>query len=608
MNTKLFALAALALSITACLQDELADDIRLPEGKYPLVIRSAALQTGISTSATVDGTWSTGERVALKVDGDDATYTYTVENSQGAMSGNYYWQTTAPITVQGFYPYEAAAAAEWEVHSSQDIEENYYGSDLLVSPKEQITWEGKDNASLDFCHQTAKVVMNIVNDEFVASIGNAFDVTINGVVLSGTFNPPASGSYGTWNTDGRQASAITPHTAATTDGYAATFEALVIPQTISNGTDLFIFNVDGYDPFIYVPGGDIEWKPGYEYTYTVTIAATGLSVSVAESSIGWNTAGNTGTGSVIMPGIREVGVNQYEVWDAAGLDIWADLVRRGNSNASCKLLADIAYDSPKEWVPIGNGELLYSGTFDGNGKTISNITITAVYEYYGLFGRVNDGGTIKNLNVKNMTVTSTSAFAYIGGIAGSSTGTIEGCTIMGSKIGGAGYPSDVGGIAGGLHYGRIYRCQITGSTIEGTRRIGGIVGDNSSSTEVKACSFEGSIAHVGGLESVPNMGGIAGISRSAVTACWAACQLSYPTQQYFSDYVGGVVGNNTDTITACYWQSDDISKGVGKGTDNTTRVSTWQEAVEGMNAALTGYDWRWELLDGNTYPTLVQNN
>ena len=45
MNTKFFALAALALSMTACLQDELADDIRPPEGKYALVIRSAALQT-----------------------------------------------------------------------------------------------------------------------------------------------------------------------------------------------------------------------------------------------------------------------------------------------------------------------------------------------------------------------------------------------------------------------------------------------------------------------------------------------------------------------------------------------------------------------------------
>lgn len=227
-------------------------------GKSPSPPTGLTVAIPSSTSSTVDGSWNTGEKVALKVDGDDATYTYTVENSQGAMSGDYYWQSTAPITVQGFYPYEAAAAAEWEVHSRQDIEENYYGSDLLVSPKEQITWEGKDNASLDFCHQTAKVVMNIVDDKFVAAIGNAFDVTINGVALSGTFDPPASGNYGTWNTDGRQASAITPHTATAADGYAATFEALVIPQPISNGTELFIFNVDGYDPFIYVPGGPLN--------------------------------------------------------------------------------------------------------------------------------------------------------------------------------------------------------------------------------------------------------------------------------------------------------------------------------------------------------------
>ena len=204
-----------------------------------------------------------------------------------------------------------------------------------------------------------------------------------------------------------------------------------------------------------------------------------------------------------------------------------------------------------------------------------------------------------------MTVTSTATnHAYIGGIAGLSSGTIEGCTIMGSKIGGAGYPSDVGGIAGYNSYGKIYRCQVTGSTIEGTRRLGGIVGDNSSSTEVKACSFEGSIVKVGDSPLI-FIGGIAGVSYATITACWTACHLSYSPQMP----IGGIVGDNFGTgMTACYWQSDDVSTGAGGGPDNTIRVSTWQEAVEGMNAALAGYDWRWELLDGNTYPTLVQNN
>ena len=85
MRIRFFALAALALSLAACTQDELADDNRLPEGEYPVVIRATGLsveatpQAAPSTRATVDGDWQGVTSVALKT--GDAVKEYTVTAS-----------------------------------------------------------------------------------------------------------------------------------------------------------------------------------------------------------------------------------------------------------------------------------------------------------------------------------------------------------------------------------------------------------------------------------------------------------------------------------------------------------------------------------------------
>ena len=242
----------------------------------------------------MEGTWDGSEEIALKVDGDDDTYTYTVD-TYGNMSGDYYWKSTDDITVQGFYPFEAATATEWKVESQQDIKENYQGSDLLVSQKEQITWVGKNNASLTFYHQTAKVVVNIKKEGIMAE-NREHEVAIQGA-LSGTFTAPTDeDTFGSWTADASEGSSITPQTITPTNEYAASYQALLIPQTINE--EFISITIDG-KTFHYTPETETTLEPGHVYTYNITVLYYGLKVSVEQSPT-W-TDGNDGTGSVALP-------------------------------------------------------------------------------------------------------------------------------------------------------------------------------------------------------------------------------------------------------------------------------------------------------------------
>ena len=321
-----------------------------------------------------------------------------------------------------------------------------------------------------------------------------------------------------------------------------------------------------------------------------------------ESNIGW-TDGANGTGAVSLPGIKDLGNNQYEVSNAAGLDKWVEIAR-SNSNASCTLTNDIDYNHG-EWTPIGN----YTGTFDGGEHTISNIKIEqAESDRSGLFGQISQGGTVKNLNVKNITIKNTNSKSINGGIAGiNNGGTIEGCTVTDSEIIG-GYC--VGGIIGSNKNdgSQISGCHVE-ATLSASHKVGGIVGENSISGSIIASSYKGTI------HNAFQAGGIIGTNTSSyVTACWADCTLSGTGIDS-----GGVASwSSGGTITACYWSGYD-GNGIGYNSIEAPTISdvtkvegttTWQTAVAGMNAALANAScsWRWELLDGNTYPTLVPNN
>lgn len=202
-----------------------------------------------------------------------------------------------------------------------------------------------------------------------------------------------------------------------------------------------------------------------------------------------------------------------------------------NVKSSAKLTADIdlsdfchaADDSKieKSWVPIGNSNNKYQGTFDGNNKTITNLYINASQLNVGLFGCTYEG-TIKNLTFEYANVTNTNN--YVGVLVGKAFwgSTLQNIKISNTcQIKGGNY---TGGIAGYLD-GNAYNC-VNCATVQGIKYIGGLCGFYSISrtgNSMTACANYGNVTAsslgVGGLvgyfdsgtiQDCANYGGVKG--------------------------------------------------------------------------------------------------
>jgi hypothetical protein len=185
--------------------------------------------------------------------------------------------------------------------------------------------------------------------------------------------------------------------------------------------------------------------------------------------------------------------------------------------------------------PIGDLRS-FTGVFDGNGHTLSNVVINQPGNLYvGLFSKLESGGEIRNLGVENMNITGT---YYVGGLVGINHGcTISSCYATGTVSGVYG----VGGLVGENYSGTIMACYATGSVSGSGGCVGGLVGINSG--PVSFCYAKGAISGggcVGGL--------VGGNYVSALTSCYATGTVTGTSYS-----VGGLVGVNEEgTITSCY--------------------------------------------------------
>ena len=573
MKTRFFALAALALSLAACTQDEQADDNRLPEGEYPVVIRATGLsveatpQAAPSTRATVDGDWQGVQTVALKM--GDAVKEYTVTastDSKSAMLSSennpHYWTSRDPITVSAWWPLDDTDITRMpavKVAEDQSTQEAFAASDFIAAIDRTVEF---DEPKLTFTHRTARITVALKPGTGITSVAGA---TVSLMSLSAdNENPTAIQTY-----------------------YASgnTYEALTAPQTVAAGKPFIRVELGGGN-FYFRPQNDVVLEAGNRYKYTVKVNATGLTLEGC--TIGSWEPGQGESGAAEDLGYNyDTTTKTYTVYNADGLLAWNEAAQKDKS-INCTLSADINM-AGKEWTPIGTDENnSYNGTFDGNGKTITGLTVNqSEKNYAGLFGCLGSDGKVQNLTLENVHI---SGVFYVGSVVGTNFGTVSGCTASGNITG---TESCIGGVVG-QNKGTVTGCTVSGN-ISSNQYTGGVVGENFGT--VSACyhatgDVTGNINYVGGVVGWNYYG--------TVTACYHVN--GNVTATY--NWVGSVAGYNggVGSVTACYWNdSPDPGIGYDNGSGQATKVDgtdvTWADAVDAMNSALqsAGSEWRYEL-------------
>ena len=594
MRHRLFIPAATALlfALAACTQDELAGDNRLPEGEYPVFIRATGLSVETtllaapSTRASVDGDWQGVTSVALKM--GDAVKEYTVTASTDFKSATlsrendpHYWINRDPITVSAWWPFDNADITQMpavKVAEDQSKLADFQNSDFISAENRKVEF---NNPTLEFNHRTARVAIELKPGTGFTSVAGA---TVSLVSLSADNGNPTA--IKTYNASGN------------------TYEALTAPQTVAAGKPFVKVELGG-GTFYFRPQNNVVLEAGSRYKYTVKVNTTGLTLEGC--TIGsWADGGGESGAAEDLGYIYDSNTKTYTVYNADGLLNVAELVNGGKTDMNITLTADIDLTG-KGWTPIGTDyDNSYKGTFDGGGHTITGLTFTTNDEYAGLFGWLNRAGTVKNVVMEGVQITSNQIYGgSIGGVAGYSWGTIENCSVSGS-VSGTVY---VGGVVGAQIGGSITGCS-SFATVKGTVDVGGVAGQTNSSATLTACYATGNVT----LEIAPKKniagGGLVGMNAgSSLLACYATGNVTSTGSSTGKVHIGGFLGNNYTTVTACYWKNNH-EQGIGYNRESTgaTKVDgtgvTWKNAVDAMNTALqnAGSEWRYEL--NGALPTL----
>ena len=508
--------SALLLLLAACTKDELADGDRLPEGQYPLEI--ARITLGVEggeaqpwgapatrVSENGDGTgsvFSAGDRFAVQINAEEGIYIVQDDGSIKAESP-LYWSDSGEHTVTAWYP---------ATGGTLDLSDQSQSLAYLLGGSG--TGDYQTPVELTFTHRLAKVRVTPTGDALGEVQSLQLYTYTQCTYEKGTV---VQGSQEGWIEMKR--------CEYTENGVSFTcWEANVVPgYTITK----LMANNDNKERDL---SAAITPEAGKFYNITLDKDK----------------------------GYTDDGQGNYTVTSAEGLMNVAELVNGGKTDINITLDTDLDLTG-KEWTPIGNYEKQYTGTFDGNGKTITGLTFNQPEtNNVGLIGNLGENGMVQDVKLDKVNIKAN---------------------------------NNVGGIVGTNKGGSIIGCSVSGD-ISGVRQVGGVMGWFTGNGIATACY------HVGSVSGSEYVGGVAGDSSyGSLTACYHVGNVTG------SQYVGGVTGIATGSLAkviACYWNGYD-GNGIGLGRGEATQVDgttvTWKTAVDAMNAALqnAGSEWRYEL-------------
>ena len=586
----LLAAAALLLATAACTKDELADGDRLPEGQYPLEIARITLSVeggeaqpwgapATRVSEKEDGNSSkfdADDKFAVQIDDKGEVGTYTVQNdgSVEAETPLYWSDRDEAHTVTAWYP---------ATGGTLDLSDQSQSLAYLLGGSG--TGDYQTPVTLTFAHRLAKVRVTPSDD--------ALDQVQSLQLYTYTQCTYEKGKAGQGSQEG--------------------WIEMKKCEYTENGATITCWEAN------VVPG------------YTITkLQANGteernLSAAITpEAGKFYNITLNKDKG------YTDDGQGNYTVTSAEGLKNIAKLVNEEwKLGINITLTADIDLKGI-DWTPIGKDDnKAYTGTFDGNGKTITGLTVTGSYKYAGLFGDIDENGTVKNVVLEDVQITSDNSSGYAGGVAGDSWGTIENCSVSGSVSG----TTFAGGVVGSQWGGSITGCN-SSATVKGVIFAGGIAGETNSGASLTGCYATGDVTVENDGTNNSHAGGVVGYNGGGtLTACYATGSVTGSGSGTI--YVGGVTGSNNlgtltacyhakrningpngttggvvgrnfkgsmiggGIITACYWGDNGQTQGIGEdqvGTGGTTQVTdgNWSGAKDDMNKALENTVWYYE--------------
>ena len=223
------------------------------------------------------------------------------------------------------------------------------------------------------------------------------------------------------------------------------------------------------------------------------------------------------------------------------------------TDVTVTLSANLDLTSAGDWTPIGTSLRPFTGTFDGQGHTLTNLSVNTTEDAAGLFGVVGAGGVVKDVNIGS----SSGMIAisgnhgddalYLGAVVGRNAGKVVGCSNL-TKVSGASY----------VH-----------------ARIGGIVGTNESTGSIENCYNLGTVYT---SRSDVFIGGLVGYNFGTVKNCWTSCTVTtnISTEKSYPLY-----GENSGgSVTGCFYAGGTGSDALGEepivlanNADNSTTIS-----------------------------------
>ena len=639
MNIKNLLLATTAALLAACSTDS---DVLPPQDLGQIrVTASVGAMTRVAHSGN-STTFETNDRISVYawLGADNDMQRLVVDNSINTLGDDGTWtaepqmlwaDNTSDHYFLGIYP-ERNRTTDYKADPYTLNFNNQTASDLLVA---RTTAKPTGSAvKLEFEHVMAKLVVNLSfrNEWTIApEVASVTATACTEATVNYLENPvevtPATG----------QNLVVIPFT-----GTSASFAGIMIPG--QSGFRTINVTLENGKVYTYTHSADIDLQPGRYTTVNLVLGRDRIELDDAGINVSdWENGTSIDGAEANEAYSYDSNTKTITIYSGEGLKVAADVVNSGDTDINIILDNDIDL-SDIDWTPIGDYYNRYTGTFDGGNHTISGLTVTGSDEYAGLFGYIGkDGGTVKNVVLENVQITSDYQYGYVGGVAGYSRGNIENCSVSGSVSS----RCTAGGVVGQQFGGSITLCG-SSATVKGTGEVGGVAGKTDNSATLTACYATGNVTFERASTINTFAGGVVGFNGtgSILTACYATDNVTGTGTGTGSCYVGGVTGDNASgtltacyhatgtvsgpdgatggvtgrnytslgapVITACYWGDNGQEQGIGynqAGTGETTQVdgpTTWQTAVAAMNTALQSAGSGWHYVLNGALPTLEE--